>query len=65
MPWRRFQGFELIPKVGGGVQFVDGEEQTQLDLYYAKKGGIGYGYRNDYPIACPGQPRKVGTHDVD
>src|ERR1700675_871890 len=27
--WRRLQGFELIPKVVVGVQFVDGEEQTQ------------------------------------
>jgi transposase-like protein len=27
--WRRLQGFELIPKVITGVQFVDGEEQTQ------------------------------------
>src|ERR1700751_6407606 len=27
--WRRLQGFELIPKVITGVQFVDGEEQTE------------------------------------
>src|SRR5712672_4105844 len=27
--WRRLQGFELIPKVVVGVQFVDGEEHTQ------------------------------------
>ena len=27
--WCRLQGFELIPKVVVGVQFVDGEEQTQ------------------------------------
>jgi hypothetical protein len=27
--WRRLQGFQLIPKVLIGVQFVDGEELTQ------------------------------------